>query len=745
MTSILKGIFYSFPFRLFLLHFRSHLLLLSMWFLLVLLISGGLGRKLGMQFLFLDPEYLGAVNFWSFLLIGLTFGGFYMTWNLTTYLITAHNFPFLASLSRPFTKFCINNVVLPIGFLLFYLGYIMYFQAHIEVHGTGSALLDVVGFLTGMFSLIFLYFLYFRFTNRDISHFEPKMTEALSRIAPGQHDIDVDYIKKDRNRLRVDTYLSESLQPRIVRSVAHYDSDLLMRIFRQNHLNALILQLLGMILLAGLGSLGEFRIFRIPAAGSLLIFLSIITALIGAISYWFAKWKFPVMLLFLIVVNFITSFEPFNYRNPAFGLNYDTVKADYRYENLQALCRPDSMQQDLEATEAILETWAQRVAPADSSKPLMLILAVSGGGLKAATWAMKVVQAADSTLNGQVLPHTVLITGASGGMMGMVYLRELYLRKQQGEIIDLNDPEYVERVSGDLLNSVAFTLVSNDLFLPWSTFSSGKYTYRKDRGYSFEKQFNENIGGVLDKTLGDYREPEKKALIPMCYITPSVINDARRLIISPQDVSFMMAAPTPGLQEPNLEIDAVDFRAMFSDQDADNLRMLTALRMNATYPYILPSIHMPSEPGIEVTDAGFRDNYGLLSATRFIQALRPWILENTRGVALLQISSSNRFEEIPPSDEKGLVEQLFNPFGIPRQLISLQEFEQDNSLSYIYDLLGPDHFHVLRFMFRPEQEETLRATISFHISHRERNNILAAMDEPDNQASLRRLKALLQR
>lgn len=739
-----RRIVYAFPLRLLMLHFRSNLLLLFLWLILTMLITGTLARKLGGQYLFLDPEYLGVVGFWSFFLLGISFGGFFMTWNLTTYLISAQYFPFLASLSRPFTKFCINNLLIPLLFLGFYLGRIIYFQAFFEAWSGFDILLHVLGFLTGMLVLIFLYFLYFHFTNRDISYYHRgRPPHTTGSLAPGRRGINLDRIKQDSSRWRVDTYLTESLQWRLVRSVAHYDSSLLMSIFKQNHLNALILQLASMVTLVALGSLIDYAVFRIPAGASLFIMLSIFVALIGAISYWFAEWKVTILILLLLTVNYFTSFDLFSHRNPAYGLDYHSRPAPYSYEQLQDICFVDQVKEDKQQTEAILNRWAERLAEKGLGKPPLVILSVSGGGLKSATWTMKVVQHADSLLGGKLLDHTVLITGASGGMLGAAYLRELYLRRQLGEAIDLYDSRYLDNISRDLLNSVAFTLVSNDLFLPWAKFEVGGHVYRKDRGYIFERQFNENTGNILDKTIGAYRQPEQEALIPMLYITPSIVNDARRMIISPQGVSFMMIAPVGVERKTAVEIDAVDFGSLFQDQGADSLRFLSALRMNASYPYILPSVYLPSSPAIEVMDAGYRDNYGILSATRFLQVFRDWITKHTQGVVLVQISSSEKIETIRPSDRKGIIESLFNPLDIPGQLISLQEFEQDNSLGFIYDLLGQDHLHLVQFIFRPEAADKLRAAISFHITEREKNTILSAMEEPDNQASLQRLQELL--
>ena len=740
------NLYYSFPVQLLIVHLRSNHLLVGLWILFALLLSGSLGRKYGLQYLFLDPEYLGQVNFWSFFFVGLAFGGFFMSWNLTIYLLTSHYFPFLASLSRPFTKFVINNMVLPLFFFLFYMGVAIHFQRFYENLGYGIILMNWLGFLVGCLTLVSCYSLYFQLTNRDISYYEKRNEKPpnLSKsFAPGRRHVDLEYIKQDTSRWKVSTYLSESLTPRLVRSVAHYDSSLLMSIFKQNHLNALILQLLSMMTLLALGYLIDYSPFRIPAGASLFILASVLTAIIGAVTYWFNEWRVTVIIVGLLIINFITRSEAFNHQNRAYGMDYQSPPAAYTVEKIQDVCGAPLVEKDKAATVEILNRWRDKAAPAGHPPPRMVILSVSGGGLKAASWAMQVVQTADSLLKGRLLDHTALMTGASGGMLGMAYLRELYLRQQLGEPIPLYSQQYIDNITKDLLNSIAFTIVSNDLFLPWAKFEVGGYTYHKDRGYIFEKQLNENTEYILDKTIGDYRKAEHAALIPMLFLTPSIINDARRLIISPQGVSYMMMAPV-GQTHPNaVEADAVDFGWMFAGQDAGNLRFLTALRMNATYPYILPTVHLPSKPEVEVMDAGFIDNYGVISATRFVQVFQDWIRENTSGVVLLQISSSEKLEQVTPSGGQGIIESLINPIGIAGKMLVRQEFEHDNTLGFIYDILGKDHFDVIRFMYRPSQANKLQASISFHITEREKEDVLSAIQLEENQASLRQLIQLI--
>lgn len=747
MRKLWQRFFYSFPVQLLLLHLRSNLLLLSLWFFMLLLMSGNLGQRFGFQYLFLDPEYLGAVDFWSFYIIGIALGSFFMSWNLTTYLLNTQHFPFLASLARPFSKFSLNNLVLPLLFGVLYLGLIAHFQYIFQKVGLGTTVLYLVAVILGTWTLVLGYAVYLHYTNRDISYYrqalpKPPNQEELS-ITPGRRKVDLDYIKLDRNRLRVDTYLDSRCRTKLVRSVAHYESRMLLNIFRQNHLNAIALQLITMILLLLLGFLSDWPVFRIPAAASIMIFFSILVALVGALTYWFSEWRAFIILALLVGVNYLTSFGVFNHPNVGYGLNYEVPRAPYTYDHLAEVCFSEQIAVDKDATEQILNRRRARLVTRRYRKPKMVIVCASGGGLKAATWSMEVLQTADSLSNGQLLDHTMLMTGASGGLLGVAYLRELYARQKAGDSLALIGEESIHEISKDLLNATAFTLVSNDVFLPWSRFPYGGKTYFKDRAYAWEEQLNENTQGRMDKPLAAYQQPEANGDIPLLYLSPAIINDGRQMIISPQGVSFMMLPPIGLEKRQTFEVDAVDFRWLLQQQDADSLRFLTGLRMNATFPYVLPTVHLPTSPEITVADAGYRDNYGILMASRFIQVYREWILANTSGVVLVQISGTQKVKEITPSDATGVIESLFNPLGIARKVLDIQDFQHDSSLSFLYDLLGEDRFELIRFHYLPSNENDLEASVSFHLTKREREDILQALELPANRRSLQRLVDLL--
>jgi hypothetical protein len=357
---------------------------------------------------------------------------------------------------------------------------------------------------------------------------------------------------------------------------------------------------------------------------------------------------------------------------------------------------------------------------------------------------MQVLQQADRATGGKLLRQSALITGASGGMLGAAYLREIYLRQQEGASVSIYDTTYLEDVGKDLLNPVTFAIVSNDLFYPATTFQSGNFTYRKDRGYLFENQINENYRGFLSKRLADYRRPERDAAIPMMVVSPFVLNDARRMLISPQGVSYLMKPHDLDRLASQIEIDGADFGKLFAARQADSLAFSTALRMNCTYPLILPTVWLPTNPSIECIDAGFRDNYGIMVAARFIHTFRDWILENTGGVVIVQIRCWQKIDPIVKSDSKGILQNLLNPVNAVANVTSIQDYEQDNTLALLDDLMGKNKLEVIRFLYRPVRKQN-EASMSLHLSAREKNDIQQSFFAPENQASLKALQEVLRR
>src|ERR1700756_4433889 len=100
MRRLLNDIFYSFPVQLFILHFRKYQVLLIFWFILLSTINSGFLKSYGADALFFVPEYLGKVSALGSALMGIAIGVFFMSWNITTFILHSKRFKFLATASK---------------------------------------------------------------------------------------------------------------------------------------------------------------------------------------------------------------------------------------------------------------------------------------------------------------------------------------------------------------------------------------------------------------------------------------------------------------------------------------------------------------------------------------------------------------------------------------------------------------------------------------------------------------------
>jgi hypothetical protein len=404
-----------------------------------------------------------------------------------------------------------------------------------------------------------------------------------------------------------------------------------------------------------------------------------------------------------------------------------------------SLCSPEKMQADKKNMISIMENWKKRQTEA---KPLMFVITTSGGGNRSATFTMNVLQHLDSLTNGELMTKTVLITGASGGMLGASYFRELSRARAAGQHINLQDKKYLNDISNDLLNPLFTSFVARDLAAPAQRFKVGPYEYIKDRGYAFEQKLNSNTRGMLNHQLKDWYNDEKNARIPLMLFNSVVTRDGRKMIVCTQPMSFLMRPSYDSNHVIDADIDAVDYQALFAKQDPLNLRMLTALRMNATFPYVLPNVWLPSEPVIDVMDAGIRDNYGQETALRFIQVFQQWIRENTAGVVLIHIRDRKTGGWEHPYESTNITELATKPMLLLEyNWFKMQEYSQNDLMGLARSMMG-NYFYNFCFQYIPEKSDA-RAALNFHLTKSEKLNIANALGNADIKQTFAQFQQLI--
>ena len=722
------------------LHAKKFQVLLIFWYILFSTMNGGFMRSYGANALFFSPEYLGRVNLLSTAIVGVAAGIFIMSWNITTFILFSRHFRFLATTTNPFLKYCINNILLPALFLIFYLVKAIEFNHQKELLGAGQILLLITGFVIGLAIIVALSLLYFFRADRTIIL---QMTPVISNPALFKSKFQRPERGLNESRLiRVQWYMNAPFRFKKARNVSHYSREFIETVFNRHHFSAILSIFIAFIFLVVVGFFMDNPFFQLPAAAGILVFFAILISLSGALSYFLQSWSIPFLGLLFIVLNLLYQHDIIDPTNKAYGLNY-TNRADrppYNRQTLLGLCSPEKTRADMRNMLEILERWK---AKQKQDKPLLCIINTSGGGSRSATFTMDVLQRLDSISQGTLMDKTFLITGASGGMFGATYFRELARMKADGDhAIKLQNPAYRQAIAKDLLNPLFSSFVARDLASPAQKFKVGPYEYIKDRGYAFEQRLASNTGGVLNRQLRETASDEKKARIPLMLFNSVVTRDSREMIISTQPVSFLMRPLYDSTRIPEMDPDAIDFGALFSRQDPMNLRLLTALRMNATFPYVLPNVWLPTAPVIDVMDAGFRDNFGEQTATRFIHVFKEWLQKNTRGVVLIQIRDRQTGGWDNPYESNDITEIATKPLLLLQyNWYKMQEYNQNDLLSLSSDLMGAS-FHKLTFQYIPKSEEE-GATLNFHLTSQEKLDLAQAIYSDNNRQTFREFRGLI--
>ncbi len=314
---------------------------------------------------------------------------------------------------------------------------------------------------------------------------------------------------------------------------------------------------------------------------------------------------------------------------------------------------------------AFAAQWQREHGPA--SKPKLVVMATSGGGIRAAVWTAAVLEKLEAEIGPRFPRHLRIITGASGGMVGA----------------GLYAADRVHPVAGD---SLARTLAQDSLWALMQTFlirdlPSTLLPFHRDwdRGYSLEAAWHRRARARRrgDKspwrtTFAELMPAERLGIAPSLVYAPFLVEDGRRLLISNLDLRDIAAesAPTltltpggmPSHAVKRLSRSAVEFFRLFPAAHG-RFEVGTAARLNATFPFVSPSVNLPTDPPRRVVDAGYFDNYGTGLLAAWLHRHRDAVREYCSGVAIVEVRA------FPMEREKNaFADEEFEDHGLAARL-----------------------------------------------------------------------------
>ncbi|HXB13263.1 MAG TPA: hypothetical protein VNZ45_14850, partial [Bacteroidia bacterium] len=296
--------------------FKENLVYVFLWILFFGFITGNVASKYGVPYLFLYPEYMHHVGVRAYFILGFSCGGFIMAYNISSYIVNSFRFPFLATLERPFFTFCLNNFLIPVGFLLTYIGTMIHFRAYDGAPPT-TIFYHISSFLVGFMGFLMITMAYFYFF--DIGAFRvfgigpPKSSKVQFKKVTGKPGYTPTWesttpksIEYTDRTWYVETYLGGGLKMRLARGYEHYDHKMLERIFRQNHQTGAVFEIVSIVSLLLLGSFRDSPVFMLPAGASVFLLFTVFVMLLSALHNWFRGWTTTVALIILLGINFLS-------------------------------------------------------------------------------------------------------------------------------------------------------------------------------------------------------------------------------------------------------------------------------------------------------------------------------------------------------------------------------------------------------------------------------------------------------
>ena len=392
---------------------------------------------------------------------------------------------------------------------------------------------------------------------------------------------------------------------------------------QEGHYLALWSFLLSFLVYVAIGTGKFFRIgdpAAVPTLADLLVFLMILCWGLSAVTFILDRFRIPLLMPFLL----------------AAIVSAHVHATDHYFYMFGTKNSPDLS--------------PAQVIRAGKPGSAVIVVAASGGGIKAAAWTARVLTGLEES-NPRMFGDSVrLISAVSGGSVGAMYFVSEYDANGAGLPSNPKDlEEGVARAEASSLDDIAWGLVYPDflrIFVP--------VFEHLDRGRALEAALTRELPNRkhhLFSPLSDWREGVLEGWRPAVVFNATVVESGERFLLGTTDLS-----PAPGrssLRDPQFP--------QFAGRD---ISLVTAARLSATFPYVSPAAR-PDIAGTQIhaVDGGYTDNYGMATLLAWLdEGLRP-PGNPVRRVLIIEIRASPPAAEPPALSWRGWPFQSYAPIS----------------------------------------------------------------------------------
>ncbi|MFO1077302.1 MAG: hypothetical protein U1E73_06200 [Planctomycetota bacterium] len=348
-----------------------------------------------------------------------------------------------------------------------------------------------------------------------------------------------------------------------------------------------------------------------------------------------------------------------------------------------------------------------------------IVVTASGGGITAAYWTACVLDrlCRDPDFGAVFAPSVLLTSSVSGGSAGFAFWLQEYAN---GGVA----PEASDRAAGragtECLSSISWGLAYPDLmrlFMPWFTPTN------LDRGAALEAAWLAT-GMDAEATLWSWRQQAALGLRPTSIFNATIVETGQRLMIALHDVKV-----------PEL-VDGASAQAWLRLYPGWDLRIATAARLSATFPFVSP-VARPVWKGAadgapqllptaryHVADGGYYDNDGVASALEFLATSRQALRESqVERLLLVRIRASPVGEMPDAKDDSGWASAFLGPLQTMLKVRTASQVDRNRTqLAAMIEAWKPE-LEILDVAFELKTSDTL----SWYLTDGEQRGIRGAV------------------
>jgi hypothetical protein len=431
-------------------------------------------------------------------------------------------------------------------------------------------------------------------------------------------------------------------------------------------------------------AIGIGKFFRIgdpptvPTLADLLVFLMILCWGLSAVTFILDRFRIPLLLPFVLAA-FVSA---------------HVHATDHYFYMFSAKNSPDLP--------------PAKVIRAGKPGAAVVIVAASGGGIKAAAWTARVLTGLEESNPGIFGNSVRLISAVSGGSVGAMYFVSEYDAGGAGLPSNSNDLEKaVERAEASSLDDIAWGLVYPDflrVFVP--------VFKHLDRGRALEAALTRELPSArhhLSGPLGDWREGVLEGWRPAVIFNATVVETGERFLLGTTDLSY--ARGRTSLRD-----------RQFPQFAGHDISLVTAARLSATFPYVSPAAR-PDIPGTQIhaVDGGYTDNYGMATLLAWLDEALRAPGNPVRRVLIIEIRASPADAEAPALSWRGWPFQAYAPISAMLNVRNTGQLPRNQEELEILQRLGASCNVDIKdavFEYRPKD-----APLSWHLSPNDEKQI----------------------